>query len=236
MKRGIPVILIQLPTNGFLEKCFISLRTRLLNVSEKKVRKTQIAIGVLLAFLPFMIFQIFLGDKYLITIKGGSLIGTIVVCFLVGVIIAINGGINYWAYSHTKKLKFNEKQIASKLGNKNFKNVLGDLFAWLTIFICVFPSDIQKATNNIFTNKHVVSYLIGPAMNYAFGDSLIPGLDYFSQYSLGIGPVFAPLLSDTILNTYTNYVLFALIFIIIFYGFLYHSLQRFFNSRIFPFH
>lgn len=51
---------------------------------------------------------------------------------------------------------------------------------------------------------HVVSFIIAPAL-YTYKQHLIPGIDYFTQYSLGMGWIFAFILGTNAVETMTHY-------------------------------
>jgi hypothetical protein len=56
------------------------------------------------------------------------------------------------------------------------------LLGLLTLIL--IPSSFEAVASRIGLNFHAVSFVIGPAL-YFLGDGLLPGKDYYSQYSIG---------------------------------------------------
>jgi len=69
---------------------------------------------------------------------------------------------------------------------------------------CLFPIDTGTVIARIGYNMHVVSFYIGPAL-FTQHRGLIPGIDFFPQYGIGIGAFFSlflrPFAGATIANT-----------------------------------
>ena len=80
----------------------------------------------------------------------------------------------------------------------------------------LLPYSLEAVAAEIGYESHLVSFLIGPAL-YTFGDGLVPGLDYFSQYSVGLGYVFSFFLAPTAKLTLINYVGFIVGSMLLFY-------------------
>ncbi len=80
--------------------------------------------------------------------------------------------------------------------------LLGASFVFFAI--CLFPIDLQTVVARIGYNQHPVSFYIGPAL-FLWHRGLLPGIDFFPQYGIGIGAFFAPFLrpaaEDTVANT-----------------------------------
>ncbi len=88
----------------------------------------------------------------------------------------------------------------------------------------LLPYSFEAVAAKVGYEPHLVSFLIGPAL-YAFGDGLVPGLDYFTQYSVGLGWVFSFFLASTATLTLINYVGFIAVSMLLFYVGSFYLLQ-----------
>jgi hypothetical protein len=79
-------------------------------------------------------------------------------------------------------------------------------FAIITAIIV--PWSPIMTTHDIGANVHPVSFIIGPALYTRFGHNLVPGLDYFTQYSVGLPYIFSYFLGQTGPETVFNYIIF----------------------------
>ncbi len=84
------------------------------------------------------------------------------------------------------------------------------------ITLIIAPSSIQAIAAKIGMEMHVVSFVIGPAL-YFFGSHLVPYLDYFTQYSIGMGYVFSYFMGNTAETTIIHYTVFVLVALWLFY-------------------
>lgn len=218
---GYLFLLLLMPAKGLLHDVFTILKQKLHDLCMSKAQIASVMMGIVLVGLGWGIFMIAFDKDAPVA---GTKIGMILVLMLIGLILAVSQGYDY--LKHKLLLSQNAQRI---------KSILADGFVWLIIALCVFPSDIIEVTTNIFPDPHVILYLLGPALYHAYGTGLVPGLDYYSQYSLGAGPLFTPLIADSLFATYSHYILLAVVFISIFYGILYHLLRGLFNSRIWAF-
>lgn len=105
----------------------------------------------------------------------------------------------------------------------------------LALTVVLVPSSVASVAAAIAstgeTAMHVVSFLIGPAL-YFSGTNLLPGRDYFSQYSIGLGWVFSWLLGDSPGQAMTHYVAFLLVGMWLFYAHLTQLLHWLYRSWI----
>jgi hypothetical protein len=81
------------------------------------------------------------------------------------------------------------------------------LFACAVLFsLCLFPIDLIGTARQIGFDKHVVSFYIGPSL-FLRQHGLIPGVDFFPQYGIGIGAMFSLFLRPSVAATVGNTVL-----------------------------
>lgn len=66
--------------------------------------------------------------------------------------------------------------------------------------ILIFPLDVAGTARSIGPEMHMASYIVGPAL-YAYSPGLIPGIDYFTQYSVGAPWLFHFMLGNTLQQT-----------------------------------
>jgi hypothetical protein len=71
--------------------------------------------------------------------------------------------------------------------------------------MAVVPLDVRTVAATIGFDMHMASFLVGPA-TYSFAPKLLPGLDYFSQYSVGTPWLFSFFLAPTATETMVNAV------------------------------
>jgi len=218
---GYLFLLLWMPSRGLLHDVFSILRQRLNNLNLSKVQIASIVMGIALVGLGWGGFMIAFDSD---TPVAGTRIGVIMVLMLIGLILAISQGYEYLK----QKLHLSQKA-------QQGAGFFADGLVWLTIALCLLPPDLVEVTRNIFPDPHLILYFLGPALFHAYGSGFVPGLDYYAQYSLGAGPLFAPLIADTLFATYSRYILFSLAFIIIFYGTVYHLLRGIFRSRTWAF-
>lgn len=96
------------------------------------------------------------------------------------------------------------------------RNFVIFFFLLMTLFIVIIPASREEVASHIGLEFHIVSFIIGPAL-YFFKSHLIPGKDYFSQYSLGMGWVFSHFLASSVRQTMINYVGFISLCMFFFY-------------------
>jgi hypothetical protein len=71
--------------------------------------------------------------------------------------------------------------------------------------LLIVPTSFQAVAAHIGMEMHVVSFLIGPSL-YFLGHGLLPGVDYYAQYGIGLGWIFSVLIGRTAEDTIINYV------------------------------
>ena len=79
----------------------------------------------------------------------------------------------------------------------------------------VIPIEATSIAAFIGFDMHMASFMIGPA-TYSFGKNLVPGIDYFTQYSVGTPWFFSFFLAPTATATMVNAVWFVVAEILIF--------------------
>ena len=98
--------------------------------------------------------------------------------------------------------------------------VAGDLVAVMIILMMLFPYSLDLLVDQIGVDPHPISYFIGPAL-YTYGKNLIPNVDYFTQYGIGIGALFSYFLTESAPKVFKAAVLITLLgttfFIVTFY-------------------
>ena len=106
---------------------------------------------------------------------------------------------------------------------------------WIYIFILgiltlvVVPSSFEAVAARIGMEMHVVSFFIGPSL-YFLGHELLPGVDYYAQYGLGLGWIFSFFLGKTAEITMVHYAMIAVASVWIFYGHLIWLLKWLYQS------
>ena len=76
---------------------------------------------------------------------------------------------------------------------------------------------------------HVVSFLVGPSL-YFLGHGLLPGVDYYAQYGIGLGWIFSFLIGKTAESTIVNYVVLMVVALWLFFVHLVWILQWLYRS------
>ncbi len=82
---------------------------------------------------------------------------------------------------------------------------LGALFV---IAIVLLPRSFGTLVRGLEHIHHIVSFILGPALYSRFGQGLVPGIDFFTQYGVGQGFIFSWLVSTTPAQTVLNYMVF----------------------------
>jgi hypothetical protein len=101
-----------------------------------------------------------------------------------------------------------------------------DLAAVLLLFLLLVPSSYRAVAIRIGANCHPVSFFYGPAL-YCFGDHLIPGQDYFTQYGIGLGYVFSFFVGDNARITQVHYIWLSVALCLAFYTTAYLVIRRY---------
>ena len=114
--------------------------------------------------------------------------------------------------------------------------VKAENFSWRTyllflilLTLIVIPKSYTTIAARIGTNFHAVSFLIGPSL-YFLADENLPGVDYFTQYSIGFGWLFSHFLSSSVKTTLLNYTHLIVIAIWLFYAQLLYLLYWLYRS------
>ena len=97
------------------------------------------------------------------------------------------------------------------------------------LLVLLAPSSLQAVAAKIGYEMHVVSFIIGPAL-YSFIPGLVPGIDYFTQYSVGLPYLFSYLLGGTADATVLHYVALIVTAMLVYYAGTYYFLRWLFRS------
>jgi hypothetical protein len=85
------------------------------------------------------------------------------------------------------------------------------------IALLVVPTSFQAVAARVGMEMHVVSFLIGPSL-YFLGHGLLPGVDYYAQYGVGLGWIFSFLVGKTAEDTMVNYVVLMVVALWLFFS------------------
>lgn len=95
--------------------------------------------------------------------------------------------------------------------------------------LAIVPSSFQAVAARIGMETHVVAFLIGPSL-YFLGPGLLPGIDYFAQYGIGLGWLFSYLVAKTAEGTMINYVILIVVVLGLFFAHLVWILNWLYRS------
>jgi hypothetical protein len=95
--------------------------------------------------------------------------------------------------------------------------------------LVLVPSSFQAVAARIGMEMHVVSFLVGPSL-YFMGHGLLPGVDYYAQYGVGLGWIFSFLIGKTAESTITNYVVLMVVALWLFFAHLVWILNWLYRS------
>ena len=101
----------------------------------------------------------------------------------------------------------------------------------LIMAVFVVPLEATSIAAFIGFDMHMASFMIGPA-TYSFAKNLVPGIDYFTQYSVGTPWLFSFLLAPTATETMVNAVWFVVVEILLFQISLLFFLRWFLRSWV----
>jgi hypothetical protein len=97
--------------------------------------------------------------------------------------------------------------------------------------LVLVPSSFEAVAARIGLNIHPVSFLIGPAL-YSLGNGLLPGLDYYTQYSIGVPWLFHFVMGQSAEHAVLVYVVIVIVATWLFYAHLILLLQWLYRSWI----
>jgi hypothetical protein len=224
-------VLLLLPAKSVLQEILLKIKRKINHLPLARVHLSLTIFGNVLIGFGWTLYLILFDEN---TPLAGTKIGAILILILIGVILVIGQGNQYIVTISNRKFEHPFVKKFLMIINKH-KGTLTDLLFWITIVLFICPSDFSQVTNNVYPNVHVFAYLFGPALYHAFGAGSVPGIDYYSQYSVGVGPLATPLIANTLFDTYYYYVVLAIFFISIFYILTYHLLHGLFQSRLWAF-
>ena len=105
--------------------------------------------------------------------------------------------------------------LSDTVGRPSLSPILASAIAVAIMAIFVVPLGAGGIAAAINFNMHIASFMVGPA-TYSFGDNLLPGIDYFTQYSVGTPWLFSFFLAPTASQTMVNAVWFIVAEILFF--------------------
>jgi hypothetical protein len=85
------------------------------------------------------------------------------------------------------------------------------------LFVMIIPAAPVEAAKGIGYDQHIVSFISGPA-TYQFHGGLIPGRDFFTQYSVGMPALFFPFIGKSAQDLLVNYVWFFSVVVFVYYA------------------
>ena len=88
------------------------------------------------------------------------------------------------------------------------RDVLAGILSVAIMTLAVVPLNARTVAATIGFDMHMASFMVGPA-TYSFAPNLLPGLDYFTQYSVGTPWIFSFFLAPTATQTMVNAVWFV---------------------------
>jgi len=91
------------------------------------------------------------------------------------------------------------------------------------LLVLLIPGSFESVAAKVGFEMHVVSFLIGPAL-YTFGDQLVPGVDFFTQYSVGQPWLFSHVVAPTAAGTVTRYAVWIVVGMFFFYTSMFYFL------------
>lgn len=95
--------------------------------------------------------------------------------------------------------------------------------------LTIAPTSFQAVAARIGMDMHVVSFLIGPSL-YFRGHGLLPGVDYYAQYGIGLGWIFSFLIGKTAEDTMITYVTLMVVALWLFFSHLIWLLNWLYRS------
>jgi len=102
-------------------------------------------------------------------------------------------------------------------------------FMLLLLWPSSFKTIAASISGNIEKEMHTISFIAGIALYY-LGDHILPGIDYFTQYSIGMGWLFSHMLAKSAERTLVNYVIFHITCIGLFYALALYVLHWLYRS------
>ena len=103
------------------------------------------------------------------------------------------------------------------------------IFILAVLTLITVPWSFQAVAARIGIEVHVVSFLIGPSL-YFLGHGLLPGVDYYAQYGLGLGWAFSFFIAKTAEETMVNYVVIVVVALWLFFAHLIWILKWLYQS------
>lgn len=101
-------------------------------------------------------------------------------------------------------------------GRTGLRGAGAHAIAIAVLALMLLPQSVNEIAARIGYEMHVVSFIIGPAI-YSFGDGLLPGVDYYSQYSVGLPYLFSWLLGANADAAIIHYVELTIASMLLFY-------------------
>src|SRR5262249_3842802 len=105
------------------------------------------------------------------------------------------------------------------------------LLILLAVTLILIPSTFAAVAAKIGLNDHPVWFLFGPAL-YFLGDNLLPGIDYYTQYSIGMPWLFHFILGKSPERAVLNYTIVVILATWLFYAHLFPVLHWLYRSWV----
>ena len=119
-----------------------------------------------------------------------------------------------------------ERHVAAE----NRSNSLWVYFLLLgALTLIIVPSSFEAVAARIGLEYSVVSFLIGPSL-YFLAHGLLPGVDYYTQYGVGLGWAFSFFLGRTVELTMVHYVMIIVVALWVFFAHLIWMLNWLYRS------
>jgi hypothetical protein len=103
------------------------------------------------------------------------------------------------------------------------------LLLLVAMTLILIPSSFEAVAAKIGLNFHPVSFVFGPAL-YFLGRGLLPGIDYYSQYSLGVPWLFHFVMGNSADEAVVTYTIIVILAIWAFYAHLIYLLGWLYRS------
>jgi hypothetical protein len=147
-----------------------------------------------------------------------------------------------WHYKHWLAASGPYKELFNTTGWKYIghstlsrRGYIFDLLIGLLIFVIVWPHSIEALSSLwVVDNRHIVSYLVGPALLMQVPGNL-PNVNFFSQYSLALPYLFTWLLRSDYVKIIETYLYGMSACVILFCVLYYYLASRLYASRFWGF-
>lgn len=98
------------------------------------------------------------------------------------------------------------------------------------LLFLLMPRSFEAVAANIQFDDHIAPPVVAPALLFYAKSPMIPGIDYYQQYSMGMGWLFHFFLGDTAEQTLINYAVFCVAIVFLFHLCLFYLLWWLYRS------